>query len=187
MSCLMSSAATVEPSAGRESCRRRRAIQRQGRSPRRRRLGRFRLPRSTNPTWRARQWPLSWSALRSLEHHRPRRHHGRARRLGSPRAPPRTRRRGPRHRATGAILSRPAKPSCRRATRALSSSFGETRLYTLAAPTLPRAVRSRQSISSSRAVSAVLISRSSCPRLAGTLHRSSFPGPGKTSNVQAAS
>jgi hypothetical protein len=32
----------------------------------------------------------------------------------------------------------------------------------------------------------VLINRSSCPRLAGTLHLSSFPGPGKTSNVQAA-
>lgn len=51
----------------------------------------------------------------------------------------------------------------------------------------PRAVRSRQSTSSSRAVSAVLMSRSSCPRLAGTLQRSSFPGPGRTSNVQAAS
>ena len=48
-------------------------------------------------------------------------------------------------------------------------------------PAWPRAVRSRQSIASSRAVSAVLMSRSSCPRLAGTLHRSSFPGPGRTS------
>jgi hypothetical protein len=40
-----------------------------------------------------------------------------------------------------------------------------------------RALRSRQSISSSRGVSAVLMSRSSCPRLAGTLQRSSFPAP----------
>ena len=47
--------------------------------------------------------------------------------------------------------------------------------------TVPRAVQSRQSISSNRAVSAALMSRSSCPRLAGTLHRSSFPGSGRTS------
>jgi hypothetical protein len=48
-------------------------------------------------------------------------------------------------------------------------------------PPLPRAVRSRQSIASSRAVSAVLMSKSSCPRLSGTDQRSSFPGPRRTS------
>jgi hypothetical protein len=54
-------------------------------------------------------------------------------------------------------------------------------------PALPRAVPSRQSISSIHAVSAVLMSKSSCPRLAGTLLRWSLPGPGRTSNVHAAS
>ena len=46
----------------------------------------------------------------------------------------------------------------------------------------PRAVRSRQSIASSRAVRAVLMSRSSWPRLGGTDQRSSFPGPRRTSS-----
>ena len=47
-------------------------------------------------------------------------------------------------------------------------------------PALPRALLSRQSISSSRAVSAVLMSRSSWPRLGGTDQRRSLPGPGRT-------
>ena len=44
-------------------------------------------------------------------------------------------------------------------------------------PALPPAVRPRQSIASRRAVSAVLMSRSSCPRLGGLLHSSGFLGP----------
>ena len=44
---------------------------------------------------------------------------------------------------------------------------------------LPRTVQSRRSIASSRAVSAELISRSSWPRLAGTLHRGILRGLGR--------
>jgi hypothetical protein len=51
---------------------------------------------------------------------------------------------------------------------------------------MPRAVLFRQSISSSRAVSVVLIGTWSSPPLAGRLQRT-LPGLGRTAEVQASS
>jgi hypothetical protein len=76
-----------------------------------------------------------------------------------------------------------AHPCGRARTQTPSGSLRATGSGRSAAhgPALPRAVRSRQSRASSRAVSAVLMRRSSCPRLGDTLQRSSLSGPGRTS------